>query len=195
MRFAIGTQLDPSTVMSKYAQSKLTTSVVQGLTQGTNEGVCLNVKLTAKYVHNSLPYCFIADTNSITVVLDTGANRVIINEKSLLTDFHLSRAQVKGLQGKPITAGGRGRLCMKLESVNRHVEEIDHLAIFCPTSPYNPAPPQLLVRALKQRGYRARAYHDDEEYVIKYSCPGANPHMMRMLISLNDLFLVQMNHG
>ena len=194
-RFAIDTQPDPSTVTSKYAQSKFTTSVVQSLTQGTSEGVCLNAEPTAKYVRNSLPYCFIADTDSITVVLDTGANRVIVNEKNLRTDFHLSREQVKGLQGKPITAGGRGRLRMKLESVDGHVEEIDHLAIFCPTSPYNLAPPQLLVRALKQRGYRARAYHDDEEYIIKYSRPGANPHMMRTLISPNDLFLVQMNHG
>ena len=194
-RFAVDTQPDPDAVTSSHVQTKLATSVVQGLTREDKTSICMNAKSTPAEEINSMPYCFIADTDSITVVLDTGANRVIVNEKRLLTKFRHSREQVKGLQGKPIIAGGQGRLRLKIESTDGHVEEIDHSAIFCPTSPYNLAPPQLLVRALKQRGYQARAYHDDTEYVIKYSHPNENPHMMKTPISPNDLFLAQMNHG
>ena len=84
---------------------------------------------------------------------------------------------------------------MRLESSDGHVEEIDHQAIFCPTSPYNLAPPQLLVRSLKKRGYQAQGYHDDTEYVLRYSRPNSASHKMRTPISPNDLFLAQLNPG
>ena len=193
--FAIDTRPEANVVASRTAQSKYTTSVIKSLSKGGEEGASLNEEPKSTGKLESMPFCFIADTDSITVALDTGANRVIVNEKRLLTNFRLSREKVKGLQGKPIISGGQGRLRMRLESSDGHVEEIDHQAIFCPTSPYNLAPPQLLVRALKKRGYRAQGYHDDTEYVLRYSRPNSVPHKMRTPISPNDLFLAQINPG
>ena len=135
------TRPDGNAVASPFAQERLQSSIVRNLMRGSETGTCLNLPDEQL---STMPYCFIADTDSITVALDTGANRVIVNEKNLLTDFRTSKERVKGLQGKPITAGGQGRICLNLESVDGHVEAINHSAIYCPTSPYNLAPPQLL---------------------------------------------------
>ena len=186
---------DGNAVASPFTQERLQSSVVRNLMRGSETGTCLNLDAEPDEQLSTMPYCFIADTDSITVALDTGANHIIVNEKCLLTNFRVSKERVKGLQGKPITAGGQGRICLNLESVDGHVEAINHLAIYCPTSPYNLAPPQLLVWALKKRGYHARAYHDNEEYVLQYSHPNSGVHKMKTPISPNDLFLAQMNHG
>ena len=193
--FAIDAKPEDTYASSSFAQGKFSTSAVHSMVHRSENATCLNVNSPPPSKINSMPYCFIADTDSITVALDTGANRVIVNDKRLLSDFRRSKERVKGLQGKPITAGGQGRISLTLESVDGHLEIVNHLAIYCPTSPYNLAPPQLLVRALKRRGYQARAYHDDAEYVLQYSRPNSAVHKVKTRISPNDLFLAQMNHG
>ena len=150
MQFAMDMRPDSNAVASPFAQERLQSSVVCNLTRGSKARTRLNLDADPDEQLSTMPYCFIADTDSITVALDTGANRIIVNEKYLLTNFRVSKERVKGLQGKPITAGGQGRSCLNLESVDGHVEAINHLAIYCPTSPYNLAPPQLLVRVLKK---------------------------------------------
>ena len=83
---------------------------------------------------------------------------------------------------------------MRLKSIDGHVEEIERPASFCPTSPYDLAPPQLLAQALKQCAYQVRAFRDDMEYVLWYSRLNLAIHKLRIPVSLNDLFMVQMNH-
>ena len=187
----------PDTASSPYAQRRATRSIVHHLS-AANPATCFagDTTVNARATIPTMPYCFIADTDSFTIAIDSGANCVIVNDKRLLTKFRRSNQQVSGLQGRPINAGGEGKLRMRLRSVDGHVEEIDHPAIFCPTSPYNLAPPQLLVRALKRRGYvHSKGYHDDNEYIIQFSRSHAMRHQIRIPISPNDLFLLQMNDG
>jgi hypothetical protein len=49
-----------------------------------------------------LPYCFIADTDSVAYVLDTGANRLIINNAKIFEKFTASNGRVKGIGGDPV---------------------------------------------------------------------------------------------
>jgi hypothetical protein len=60
------------------------------------------------------PYCFVADTDSSRYLLDTGANRVILNDKGLLSGFHLAEGEVKGVGGAPALINGNGKCKLTL---------------------------------------------------------------------------------
>ena len=50
-------------------------------------------------VHQQKAYSFVVDTDSVSVVIDTGANRIIVNDKAILSDFKETKVSVKGLKG------------------------------------------------------------------------------------------------
>ena len=62
------------------------------------------------------PHSFIADTVSIEIYLDTGANRVIVNDKTLLTNFIRTNDKVKGIGENPRTVVGTGTFNISLQS-------------------------------------------------------------------------------
>ena len=41
------------------------------------------------------PYCFVADTNSVQYIVDTGANRVIVNDINLLRNVRMMHGTIK----------------------------------------------------------------------------------------------------
>jgi hypothetical protein len=102
-----------------------------------------------------IPYCFIADTDSVPYVLDTGANRVILNDVKLLKEFQPCTGSVKGIGGDPVTLGGVGSLRLPLKSDDGKVNYVTvDDAVYVPTSPYNLVPPQILINKLKKQGYK-----------------------------------------
>ena len=108
------------------------------------------------------PHCFIADTDSQTYLLDTGANRFIVNNVKLLNEFNPVRASVKGINGTSVAIQGNGKHKITLQSDDGHQETINVDAVYVPSSPYNIISPQLLIHALKLKGYNVEpASHDD----------------------------------
>jgi hypothetical protein len=57
-----------------------------------------------------LPYCFVADTDSVEYIIDTGANRIIINNAKLFTSFRAIESSVKGIGGTAVKANGTGTM-------------------------------------------------------------------------------------
>ena len=46
------------------------------------------------------PYCFIVDTDSVPYIIDTGANRIIVNDAKLLKQLNPTSDKIKGIGGK-----------------------------------------------------------------------------------------------
>ena len=96
------------------------------------------------------PHSFIADTKNIEIFLDTGANRVIVNDKTLLANFIPTNYKVKGIGENPKTVVGTGTFNISLQSDNGiHDRFYSKKAIYMPTSPYNLIPPQLLLQIMR----------------------------------------------
>ena len=92
---------------------------------------------------NQLPHCFVADTDSIGFVLDTGANRVIVNDASLFKQYKSLDGNVKGIRSNLVPIKGIGTIVLSLKSDDWHVDKITiHDAVYVPTSPYNLLPSQ-----------------------------------------------------
>lgn len=65
----------------------------------------------------SFPQCFVCDSDSIPFVVDTGANRFIVNDARMLPDFKAVKgANVKGVGGAPVTIHGVGHYELKIGS-------------------------------------------------------------------------------
>jgi hypothetical protein len=87
------------------------------------------------------PYCFVADTDSFPFIIDTGANRFIINDKSLFTTFIPRTGLVKGIGGSPVPLSGDGTIRLHLKSDQGLVDTITvRDAVYIPTSPFNLLP-------------------------------------------------------
>jgi hypothetical protein len=115
-----------------------------------------------------LPYCFVADTNSIPFVLDTGANRVIINNVKLFKHFKSRKGNVKGIGGAPVKLFGGGTVKISLMADDGTVTDVDiDDAVYDPTSPFNLIPPQIIISKIRHDGqYVNYAKHDDREYIL-----------------------------
>ena len=88
------------------------------------------------------PICFIADTDSITYAVDSGANRFILNEFHSMTNIKIVKGSIKGIGGKGVTMSGSGDHELTLQSDDGHFETIPGLPAVCvPSSPYNLIPP------------------------------------------------------
>ena len=98
------------------------------------------------------PHSFIADTDSIEIFLDTGANRVVVNNKTLLTNFIPTNDKFKVIVENPTTVVGTGTFNISLQSNNGIYDKFfAKKAIYVPTSPYNIIPPQLLLQIMKEK--------------------------------------------
>ena len=100
-----------------------------------------------------IPHSFIDDTNSVKICMDTGANRVIFNDKTLLTDFIATDGKVKGVGSNPKTVVGTGTFNLSLQSNDViHDKFSAKKAIYVPSSPYSLIPPQLLLQVMSEKG-------------------------------------------
>ena len=98
-------------------------------------------------------HSLIADTDSIEICLDTGANRGIVNDKNLLTKFINTNDKFKGIGENPTTVVGTGTFNISLQSDNGiHNRFSAKKAISVPTKPYNIIPPKLLLQIMREKG-------------------------------------------
>jgi hypothetical protein len=148
----------------------------------------------------SLPFCFVADTDSFPFILDSGANRFIINDATLFRSFTKQDGLVKGIGGKSVPLIGTGTIKLPLKADDGSVDSIviDD-AVYIPTSPFNLVPPQLLLRKLTEAGYKcACAKHDDKQYVFRYQSTTTKDFIKKQLtirIGPNDLFATRSIEG
>ena len=66
---------------------------------------------------NMLPqdlFYFIVDTDSVSYVIDTGSDRIIVNDTKLLHDLRITADKVKGIEGKCVRISGVGKLSLPL---------------------------------------------------------------------------------
>ena len=121
--------------------------------------------------HKSQPRCFVADTDSVKFIIDTGANRIIVNDAKLAYGYKVTDAHLKGINGKPTVASGLGFINLLLKSNDGRATILKRLpVVHVPGCPYNLLPPQLLVKEMKARDFSVRhCKHDNKEYIFEYS--------------------------
>ena len=114
------------------------------------------------------PHCFVTDTDSCTYLLDSGANRFIVNDAKMLHQFTTTKASVKGISGTSTAIQGIGKLQLLLKYDDNRNTTVNMNAVFVPSSPYNIIPPQLLILALKDNKYKVKfAIHDDNNIPLR----------------------------
>ena len=180
-------------------------SIVQRITESTNDSCNHTIALSADTPTpdeslSTRPFCFVADTDSFPFVLDSGANRFIINDATLFSTFTQQSGRVKGIGGKTVPLLGVGKIHLPLKSDDGTIDTIVVSdAVYIPTSPYNLVPPQILLKQMKLAGYHCEyAEHDDEVYIFRYRPPGSNDATNRQLtvpIGPNNLFSVRSKEG
>ena len=88
------------------------------------------------------PFCFVVDTDSVPYVIDTGANRIIVNDAKYLHKLVPTSDKIKGIGGKCIRIAGTGILTLPLRSDNGNLDMVSNLqAVYVPSCPYNLIPP------------------------------------------------------
>ena len=86
----------------------------------------------------NVPISFIADTDSTDYILDTSANRFIINDACLFLKLNSRLTKVKGINGADTSALGDGTINLTLSSDANQVTELHNIpAVYVPSSPYN----------------------------------------------------------
>ena len=136
------------------------------------------------------PHCYVMDSDSRTYLLDSGANRFIVNDAKMLTQFMPTQASVKGISGTSVAIRGMGQHQLTLKSNNNYKMTLHVDAAFVPSSPYNIIPPQLLISALKTNGYQAgTATHDNKLYTFTCNKDKKN-HQLTVWTNENDLFML-----
>jgi hypothetical protein len=78
--------------------------------EGSGHYYASPANISANQLLTTEPYCFVADTNSFPFVIDTGANRFIVNDRSLFTSFKPQSGLVKGIGGTPVPLSGIGTI-------------------------------------------------------------------------------------
>lgn len=140
----------------------------------------------------NLPHCFVADTDSFEVLVDTGANRFIVNNPRLLRNFKAERgAGIKGVGGSPVAILGSGTFTIKMKVTGTpKIVELDVPAVYVPSSPFNLAPPQLLRQELKGAGYQPNDFTlGDKEYTISFKDPSTGNNLSLIApLDARDLF-------
>ena len=109
------------------------------------------------------PRCFVADTDSVRFVLDTGANHTIVNDARHVYGYEPTRGKVKGINGKPTTSSGRGFIDIPLKSKDGRISLVEGVpVVHIPSCPHNLLPPQVLIKEMKARRFQVRHFkHDD----------------------------------
>lgn len=91
---------------------------------------------------NNEPRIFIADTDSLNIIIDTGANRVIVNDAKQLKNFKAKDISVKGIDGRKTRSCGIGEFHMTLQSdTGKRTTIIFDDAVYVQQSTYNLLPP------------------------------------------------------
>ena len=179
-------------MMNKIRENQTNDISHQPLNICTNGDV--NQHLPTPDHYNNEPYCFVADTDSQQYIIDTGANRVIVNDPSLLANFRASGGGVKGIGGTPVQIRGHGDLTLTIVSDSgKESHKTTFLnAVYVPSSPYNIVPPQLLIANLKDEDDLDVDYakHDEQNYIISFKKKGLEDeyNTMTIPISNNGLF-------
>jgi hypothetical protein len=120
----------------------------------------------------NIPQCFLCDTDSIPHLADTGANRIILNNPQLVKNFKIAEGGVKGINGAPASIAGVGDYDFPLRSDDGIKHNINVPVVCVPSSPFSLFPPQLLHKALQDKGFDVKHFkHDDKEYVFEYRPP------------------------
>ena len=79
---------------------------------------------------------FIADTDSQQFVIDSGSNRIIVNDASLLNNLRVTTDKIKGIGGSPVQVTGGEKSNLTLQSDGGQVSQINNLdAVLVPSSP------------------------------------------------------------
>ena len=111
--------------------------------------------------------CFVADTDSHHLVIDTSANHIIVSNAKLLTKFKVSYSDVKGVGGSSTPIKGTGMYMLILQSDDGSYVSVNLDAVHVPTSPYNLLPPQLMVSQMKKAGFLINHFkHNESELTI-----------------------------
>jgi len=69
----------------------------------------------------------VVDTDSVPSIIDTGANRILVNDAKLLHDLTPTTDKVKGIEGKCVRISGVGKLSLHLKSDYVHSSIVKHL--------------------------------------------------------------------
>ena len=147
------------------------------------------------------PYCFVVDTDSIPYIIDTGANRIIVNDARHLQNLVATSDKIKGIGGKCVRIAGVGTLSLSLRSDDGNIDVISGLnAVYVPSSPYNLIPPQILIKQMKIKGFAIdRFNHDDKDYTFVYSSPSlpinTPPRSITVPLGSNQLFTLRTSEG
>ena len=64
------------------------------------------------------PYCFIVDTDSVPYVIDTGADRTVINDAKLFNNLTPTSDKIKCISGKCVRIAGVSDLDLNLRLDN-----------------------------------------------------------------------------
>ena len=100
------------------------------------------------------PRCFIVDTDSISFIIDTGANWFIVNDARLMNNYKPSNTRVKCISGDPAIASGTSYINLKMQSDDGEVVRINKLpVVHVESCLYNFFPPQLLIKETKQNNF------------------------------------------
>jgi hypothetical protein len=189
-----GTQhaLVPEASLNSLRQTALRQTVVSNATFEA-DGIAMSTDSVAANASASdlpqEPFCFIANTDSSQYLVDTGANRVILNDAKLFEkDFSPIQGDVKGVGGNPVPIKGHGTHKIELISDNGLRDTIVIAdAVYVPSSPYNLIPPQMLVTLLKQNDYSVQYFkHDDTKYVFEYTSPSLPSTKRTLTVPLNS---------
>eukprot|EP00980_Cylindrotheca_fusiformis_P008830 scaffold1887_cov73-Cylindrotheca_fusiformis.AAC.2 len=133
---------------------------------------------------HSGPHCFVADTDSVPIVIDTGANRFIVNNVDLLSDFESVKGGVKGVGGSSVSIEGKGTYSFPLAKTGV-VDVISVEAVYVPSSPFILAPPQLIISELKTQGYQVNMAEHDESHFRFHYCPPSESTMRTMEVPID----------
>ena len=150
------------------------------------------------YCHPSTLHSFITDTDTVEICIDTGANILIVNDKTLLTDFIATKSKFKGVRSNPTTVGGTRTFNLYLQFNNGIHDRISaKKAIYVPTSPYNMITPQLILQFMRDKGCVAHMSQVGEcEFLLHYfQQTEVKFRTLAILISSNGLFLFRTSQG
>ena len=192
--------LVPQTSLDITRQDQLIRTSIEAVT-GVNHNTSTTVDRPEPAPNEDLsnePFCFIADTDSAEWLVDTGANRFIVNRKELLRDFRSVKGGIKGIGGASTKILGVGKLQLPLPgSKDGSIPDLTVDAVYVPTCPFNILPPQLLYKTLQSAGWRPESpQHDDSEYRFQYT-PNGQGRTSKLVVPIDrkDLFTFRSDTG
>lgn len=145
---------------------------------------------------NNAPFCFVVDTDSAQFLIDSGANRYIVNDPRLLKQFEATTGHgVKGIGGAPARVAGLGMLPLSLPTEDGVVLQVP--AVYVPSSPFNIAPPQLMYKDMVKMGLKpTKSTIDDKSITFSFKVPNKKSRSsFSAPCSSRDLFFMETKPG